>query len=66
VTRVRKQAPPTSTLRAIGIGLIVARTGYSAAFLLTAGLILPALVPALRERALGTGHDRARVAGTQE
>ena len=48
------------------IGLIVARTGYSAAFLLTAALILPALVPALRERALGTGHDHARVAGTQE
>jgi hypothetical protein len=49
-----------------GIGLIVARTGYSAAFLLTAALILPALVPALRERALGTAHDHARVAGTQE
>ena len=51
---------------AIGIGLIVARTGYSAAFLLTAAMILPALVPALRERALGTAHDHARVAGTQE
>jgi predicted MFS family arabinose efflux permease len=50
----------------IGIGLIVAHTGYSAAFLLTAALILPALVPALRERALGTAHGHTRVAGTQE
>jgi predicted MFS family arabinose efflux permease len=36
---------------AAGIGLLVARTGYSSAFLLTAALVLPALVPALRERA---------------
>jgi predicted MFS family arabinose efflux permease len=35
---------------AIGIGLLVARTGYSAAFLLTAALVVPALAPALRER----------------
>jgi predicted MFS family arabinose efflux permease len=39
---------------AIGIGLLVAHTGYSAAFLLTAALVVPALVPALRERARGT------------
>jgi predicted MFS family arabinose efflux permease len=36
---------------AAGIGLLAARTGYSSAFLLTAALVLPALVPALRERA---------------
>jgi predicted MFS family arabinose efflux permease len=43
---------------AIGIGLVVARTGYSAALLLTAGLILPALVPALRERVLGSRNQK--------
>jgi predicted MFS family arabinose efflux permease len=31
-------------------GLLAARTGYPAAFLLTAGLIVPALAPACRER----------------
>jgi predicted MFS family arabinose efflux permease len=35
---------------AAGIGLLVTHTGYPAAFLLTAALVLPALVPALRER----------------
>jgi predicted MFS family arabinose efflux permease len=37
---------------AAGIGLLAGYTGYPAAFLVTAGLILPALVPALRERRL--------------
>jgi hypothetical protein len=35
---------------AIGIGLLAGHTGYSAAFLLTAALVLPALIPARRER----------------
>jgi predicted MFS family arabinose efflux permease len=35
---------------AIGIGLLVGYTGYRAAFLITAGLIVPALVPARRDR----------------
>lgn len=52
---------------AIGIGLLVPHTGYSVAFLLTAALTLPALVPALRERGpgrAGAGHctDHARPA----
>lgn len=36
---------------AAGIGLLAAHTGYPAAFLITAALVVPALVPALRERA---------------
>lgn len=35
---------------AIGIGLLAGYTGYRAAFLVTAGLIVPALVPARRDR----------------
>lgn len=35
---------------AIGMGLVVARLGYPATFLLTAVLVLPALIPARRER----------------
>jgi MFS family permease len=35
---------------ALGIGLLAGYTGYQAAFLITAGLIVPALVPALRDR----------------
>jgi predicted MFS family arabinose efflux permease len=35
---------------AIGMGLFVAHAGYSAAFLLTAALVLPVILPALRER----------------
>ena len=35
---------------AIGMGLVVGRLGYPAMFLLTAALVLPALIPALRER----------------
>jgi predicted MFS family arabinose efflux permease len=38
---------------AMGIGLLVAHTGYSVAFLVTAALVVPALLPALRERAAG-------------
>ena len=38
---------------AAGVGLLVAHTGYPAAFLLTAALVLPALVPALGERTRG-------------
>lgn len=45
---------------AAGIGLLVAHTGYPAAFLLTAALVLPALVPALAGR---TRKDRASQAG---
>lgn len=54
---------------AIGIGLIAAHAGYSAAFLLTAALILPALVPALRERALGhctRPRPRGRNSGAEQ
>jgi predicted MFS family arabinose efflux permease len=54
---------------AIGIGLLAAHAGYSAAFLLTAVLILPALVPALRERALGQGtrpRPGGRNSGTEQ
>lgn len=36
---------------ATGIGLLVAHTGYPAAFALTAALVIPALIPACRERA---------------
>ena len=36
---------------AIGIGLFVAHTGYPAAFLLTAAMVIPALIPARREQA---------------
>jgi predicted MFS family arabinose efflux permease len=36
---------------ATGIGLLVAHTGYPVAFLITAALVTPALIPALRERA---------------
>ena len=45
---------------AAGIGLLIAHTGYPPAFLLTAVLILPALLPALGERALPAagGPDR--------
>jgi MFS family permease len=35
---------------AIGVGLLVGYTGYRGAFLITAGLIIPALVPASRDR----------------
>ncbi len=35
---------------AIGIGLLAGHTGYRAAFLVTAALIVPALVPARRDR----------------
>jgi predicted MFS family arabinose efflux permease len=35
---------------ALGIGLIAGYTGYQAAFLVAAGLIIPALVPAFRDR----------------
>jgi predicted MFS family arabinose efflux permease len=35
---------------AIGMGLVVGRLGYPATFLLTAVLVLPALIPARRER----------------
>jgi predicted MFS family arabinose efflux permease len=35
---------------AIGMGLVVGRLGYPATFLLTAMLVLPALIPARRER----------------
>ena len=36
---------------ATGIGLFVAHTGYPAAFLLTAAMVIPALIPARREQA---------------
>jgi predicted MFS family arabinose efflux permease len=36
---------------ATGIGLFVAHTGYPAAFLLTAAMVVPALLPARREQA---------------
>jgi predicted MFS family arabinose efflux permease len=42
---------------AIGIGLLVAYTGYSVAFLLTAALVVPALLPALRERSRAARGD---------
>jgi MFS family permease len=45
---------------AAGIGLIAAHSGYPAAFLITAALALPALAPALRERA--PGHRPAAAA----
>lgn len=55
------------------IGLLTAHTGYPAAFLTTAALVLPALIPALRERApqlashqTGAGGDRAEHAGTSD
>jgi predicted MFS family arabinose efflux permease len=35
---------------AIGMGLITGHVGYPATFLLTAALVLPALVPATKER----------------
>jgi predicted MFS family arabinose efflux permease len=38
---------------AAGIGLLVAHTGYPAAFLVTAALLLPVLVPAFGERTRG-------------
>ncbi len=41
---------------AMGIGLVVAHTGYPAAFGLTAALVVPALLPALREQARGIGR----------
>jgi predicted MFS family arabinose efflux permease len=41
---------------AAGVGLLAGLTGYPAAFLLTAGLVLPALGPALRERRRAAGH----------
>ena len=34
---------------AMGIGLLVGHTGYPGAFLLTAALVVPALLPARRE-----------------
>jgi predicted MFS family arabinose efflux permease len=38
---------------AIGIGLLVAHLGYPVAFLLTAVLVIPALLPARREQVRG-------------
>jgi predicted MFS family arabinose efflux permease len=40
-------------------GLFVARTGYSAAFAMTAAVILVALVPAWRDRRAGGRLDPA-------
>lgn len=47
---------------AAGIGLLAGHTGYPAAFLITAGLILPALIPARREPRSGA---RARISPPQ-
>jgi predicted MFS family arabinose efflux permease len=47
------------------IGLLAGHTGYPAAFLLTAALVMPALVPALRERAPQTAPATVQPA-TQE
>jgi predicted MFS family arabinose efflux permease len=44
---------------AIGIGLLVAHTGYSTAFLLTAALVVPALLPARREQARSAARGMA-------
>ena len=41
------------------IGLLTAHTGYRAAFLLTAALVMPALIPALRERGGPAGRREA-------
>jgi predicted MFS family arabinose efflux permease len=35
---------------AIGMGLVTGHIGYPATFLLTAALVIPALIPAWRER----------------
>ena len=45
---------------AAGIGLLAAHTGYPATFLVTAGLMLPALVLALGERAPATAQRSGR------
>ena len=43
---------------AAGIGLVVAHTGYSATFALSAVLVLPALFPAWRERSRSSAQRR--------
>ena len=43
-------AVTTATATAALIGLLAATAGYPAAFVITAALVLPALVPVLRER----------------
>jgi Major Facilitator Superfamily len=47
---------------ALGIGLFAGHTGYPAAFLVTAGLIVPALIPARREQRSG---PRAKISPPQ-
>jgi predicted MFS family arabinose efflux permease len=41
---------------AIGVGLLVAHLGYPVAFLLTAALVIPALLPARPEQVRGARH----------
>jgi MFS family permease len=45
-------------LGAAGFGLLAAGTGYSAAFLITAAAMLVALIPALRDRKLGSQETK--------
>jgi predicted MFS family arabinose efflux permease len=51
---------------AAGIGLLAAHTGYSPAFLVTAALVLPAVVPALGERSRSGAGGRTRPPGAQD